>query len=170
MERIWNQTQHIITTHPEYKTENGNFNMIFNDNISIKEFIKYFYYIMPIIHTYVVRLTLKILYDIGRINELEYLVNDSIIRNRYMLLVNDEEKEREENKEIQLILNKTYLLCPHCFNEINNEKGNKELLRMWHLYCPFCKKIINLDRFIFYNCHKEGDEYIRGRYKSNKKG
>ena len=52
----------------------------------------------------------------------------------------------------------------------NIMKENEKILKMWYLYCPHCKKKINLDRFIFYNCHEENGEYIKGRYnRRNKK-
>ena len=59
LERIWNKTQHIITNCKYYKTEDGNLNMIFNDDKNIKDFVTYFYNIMPTICTYVLKLTLK---------------------------------------------------------------------------------------------------------------
>lgn len=52
---------------------------------------------------------------------------------------------------------------------IDNFKENEEILRRWYLYCPHCKNRIYLDRFVFYNCHKENGEYVKGRYNNKKK-
>lgn len=134
--------------------------MVFNDDENIREFITYFYHVMPTIQTYVLKLTLKILQKIGLINEIEYTVNNWIITNRFLMFNNQKKDEK-----IQKILNKTSLLCPRCFKEIENRNNN--LLELWYLNCPHCNKKINLDRFLFYNCHKEGDEYKKGRYSKN---
>ena len=136
--------------------------MIFNDDDNIKEFITYFYHVMPTIQTYVVKLTLKILKKIGLINEIEYAVNNCIITNRFLMFNNT-----KSNKEIKKILDNTSLLCPRCFKEIDNK--NNHFLEQWNISCPFCNKEINLDRFLFYNYHKEGNEYKKGRYNKNRK-
>ena len=68
--------------------------MIFNDAKNIKEFITYFYHIMPTIETYVIKLTLKILQKLELINEIEFIINNSITTNRYLMLTN-----KEKNKE-----------------------------------------------------------------------
>ncbi len=136
--------------------------MVFNDEDNIKEFITYFYHVMPTVQTYVVKLTLKILQKIGLINEIEYTVNNSIITNRFLMFNNS-----KNNKEIKKILDNTSLLCPRCFKKIDNK--NNHFLEQWYISCPFCNKEINLDRFLFYNCHKEGNEYKKGRYNKNRK-
>ena len=136
--------------------------MVFNDEDNIKEFITYFYHVMPTVQTYVVKLTLKILQKIGLINEIEYTVNNSIITNRFLMFNNS-----KNNKEIKKILDNTSLLCPRCFKKIDNK--NNHFLGQWYISCPFCNKEINLDRFLFYNCHKEGNEYKKGRYNKNRK-
>lgn len=155
LERIWNKTQHIITNCKYYKTEDGNLNMIFNDDKNIKDFVTYFYNIMPTICTYVLKLTLKILQNLGLINEIEYEINNIIITNRYLKF-----SKVGENIKLDKFLDETFLICPRCYKEIND----KDILNRWHLICPYCKKRINLDRFLFYNCHKEGEEYKSGRY------
>lgn len=160
LERVWNKTQHIITTCKHYRTEDGNLNMVFNDVENIKEFIDHFYRIMPVIQTYAIKIALKILQKLELINEVEYIVNNSIITNRFLMLTN-----KHINKELEDILNQTYLICPRCFNEINDDKGNKHILKLWNLKCPHCNKKVYLDRFLFYNCHKDGNEYKKGRYK-----
>lgn len=66
--------------------------------------------------------------------------------------------------DLDKLLNETLLICPRCYKKINNNNKNKNILEMWYLNCPHCKKRINLDRFLFYNCHKEGNEYKKGRY------
>ena len=137
--------------------------MIFNDDKNIKEFITYFYYIMPTIQTYVIKLTLKILKDLGLINEIEFFINNAITSNRYLMF-----SSNGENKKIEKLLNSTLLMCPRCLKEINNFKENKEILKMWYLYCPHCENKIYLDRFVFYNCHKENEEYVKGRYSKKK--
>lgn len=159
LEKIWNKTQHIITNCKHYKTEDGNLNMIFNDDRNIREFISYFYHIMPIIHTYTMKLTLKILQKLELINEIEYKINNTIITNRYLMFSNN-----EENVDLNKLLNETLLICPRCYKEINDNNQNKKILEIWYLDCPHCKKRINLDRFLFYNCHKEENEYKKGRY------
>ena len=138
--------------------------MIFNDVKNIKEFITYFYHIMPTIQTYVIKITLKVLQKLRLINEIEFIINNSITTNRYLMLIN-----KGTNKELKKLLNDTLLICPRCFKEINNFKENEEILRRWYLNCPHCKKRIYLDRFVFYNCHKENGEYIKGRYNNKKK-
>ena len=112
LERIWNKTQHIITTCPHYKTEDGNLNMIFNDDKNIKEFIEYFYYIMPTVQTYVAKLALNVLKKLGLINEIEFIINDLMITNRYLMFSN-----KNKNEELNDILNNTLLICPRCFKE-----------------------------------------------------
>lgn len=159
LEKIWNKTQHIITNCKHYRTEDGNLNMIFNDDKNIREFITYFYHVMPMIYTYTLKLTLKILQKLGLINEIEYIINNAITTNRYLMFSN-----HEKNMDLDKLLNETLLICPRCYKEINNNNKNKNILEMWYLNCPHCKKRINLDRFLFYNCHKEGNEYKKGRY------
>lgn len=134
--------------------------MIFNEEQNIKDFIVYFYHIMPTIHTYTIKLTLKILQQLQLINEIEYMVNNSLTTNRFLMFSNE-----KKNKELEDLLNETILICPRCFKEINYKNKNIELLKIWKLECPHCKKMIYLDKFLFYNCHKEGAEYKRGRYK-----
>lgn len=136
--------------------------MIFNDVKNIKEFIRYFYHIMPVVQTYVIKLTLKILKKLELINEIEFIINNSITTNRYLMISNN-----EKNRDLKDLLNKTLLICPRCFKEIKKFKENKEILKVWHIYCPHCKKKVYLDRFVFYNCHKENGEYVKGRYQCN---
>ena len=49
LERLWNQSTHLITTHKHYTTDSRNFNFIFSDDDSRQEQWNYLYRILPIL-------------------------------------------------------------------------------------------------------------------------
>lgn len=73
--------------------------MIFNDDKNIKEFITYFYHIMPTIQTYVIKITLKVLQKLGLINEIEFIINNSMTTNRYLMLSNKKGRYNSKKKK-----------------------------------------------------------------------
>ena len=89
--------------------------MIFNDDKNIKEFIEYFYYIMPTVQTYVAKLTLNVLKKLGLINEIEFIINDLMITNRYLMFSN---KNTNTTKKQAAELNLPLVLCSLIFSSI----------------------------------------------------
>lgn len=148
LERIWSQTSHIITTCKDYKTANGSLNMIFNDDDNIREYVNYFFIIMPYIQYYVMRLTFCFLKEEELISELEFLQNDA-------LLIINLNNIIAFPKDIYYDLIKNFsLLCPHCNNMIGlfkNKDIQDEISKAFYYKCPKCNKNINLDNFLFYN-------------------
>lgn len=162
LERIWNQTQHIITTCKHYKTKDGNLNMIFNDLEDISEFVNYFYLLMPVIQYYVVMITFKFLEDMDLINELEKTINYYLITIKYLKIMNKNSKNKM-NSDIMKILKDLFIICPKCAKTINKDTHISfyhNILSSWSITCPHCNKNIKLDRFIFYN-YKKIDKLLK---------
>lgn len=163
LERIWNKTQHIITTCKHYKTENGNLNMIFNDLEDIKEYVNYFYTLMPIIQYYVVMITFKFLEDMELVNDIEKNINYYLITIKYLnTIYKDNDKNNTINPNVMKILKDFFIVCPKCATIINNNTHKsfyKNILSSWNIICPNCTKNIKLDRYIFYNYNKVNKLY-----------
>lgn len=152
LERIWNKSSHIITICKDYKTDNGNLNMIFNDDANIREYVNYFFITMPYIQYYVTRLVFYYLKEEELINEIEFLQNDALL----LIKLNSVEKFP---KDIYYDLIKDFsLLCPNCNNMIElskNEDIQNQISKAFYYKCPKCKNNINLDNFLFYDTDLE---------------
>lgn len=148
LERIWNKTSHIITTCKDYQTTNGTLNMIFNDDDNIREYVNYFFIIMPYIQYYVMRLTFCFLKEEELISELEFLQNDAI------LLINLNNVIEFPKELYYDLIGNFSLLCPLCNNMIGllkNKEIQTEISNAFYYKCPKCNKNINLDKFLFYD-------------------
>jgi len=148
LERIWNKASHIITTCKDYKTDNGNLNMIFNDDKNIREYVNYFFIIMPYVQYYITRLVFNFLREEKLINEIEYLQNDALLLIKLNAIV-------VFPKDIYYDLIKDFsLLCPNCSNMIEllkNENIQNKISKDFCYKCPKCNKNIKLDKFLFYD-------------------
>lgn len=162
LEKIWNQTQHIITTYKYYKTKDGNLNMLFNKLDDIEEYVTYFYTFMPAIQYYVVMITFKFLENMDLINELEKTINYYLITIKYLKIMNKNSKNKM-NSDIMKILRDLFIICPKCAKNINKDTHisfYQDILSSWNITCPHCNKNIKLDRFIFYN-YKKIDKLLK---------
>ena len=145
LERLWNPASHIITTCKDYKTEDGNLNMIFNDVKNIEKLINHYFNIMPSVQHYVLKMFLSILYNEGLITEFEYIVNTSISSIKSAAVVTEINDNNIDN---------FIFVCPHCNNTFEFKDDinikNKCLFNL-NMTCSNCKKTIHLDKFLEYS-------------------
>ena len=155
LEKIWNKTIHIITTNPNYKTENGSLNMIFSSIDDVIQYDNYYFAIMPLIQFYTVRIMFYFLYEEGYISQLEFLQNNSLLTLNYYQLFCDTNEEYYKE-----LITDFHLICPKCGNIIkfNASMIREDNINLYYYFCKKCNSKISLSKFIHYSKEIE-DKY-----------
>lgn len=146
LEGIWNRAAHIITTFDAYKTEKGNFNMIFNDNKKNELLLNHYFSVMPTISSYVVELILSLLKKENLISDFEYEMNFTIFK---LKTISAFSTEKTDCGTVDGIL----FTCPFCKMNTQlklDKKLKDDILYKPKTICSNCKKEIRLYRFLKY--------------------
>ena len=146
LEGIWNRAAHIITTCSSYKTENGNFNMIFNDKKRNEELLKHYFSVMPLISSYTVELILNLLKKEKLISDFEFEMNYAMFRLKTISAFGTPEMNDE-------IINNILFTCPCCntTTQIKFDQNLKDdVLCNSSTICSSCNQKIRLDKFLNY--------------------
>lgn len=157
LEKIWNKTIHIITTNPNYKTENGSLNMIFSSIDDVIQYDNYYFAIMPLIQFYIVRIMFYFLYEEGYISQLEFLQNNSLLTLNYYQLFCDTDEEYYKE-----LITDFHLICPKCGNIIKFDASmiREDNVNLYYYFCKKCNNKISLSKFIHYSKEIE-DKYAK---------
>lgn len=156
LEYIWNPASHIITTFKNFKTANGNFNMIFNDEENDTKLMNHFFEVIPAIYNYTLRVFMYILKEEKLINDTEYAINSAITNIKNTVAINEKFKDNEN-------VNEFLFTCPHCFKSTylkENTQLKNDILYNSSTICTNCKHAIRLDKFLEYKVGEDNEENI----------
>lgn len=156
LQRIWNQSMHLITTSPNYLTERGNLNFIFTDNENWNEYWDYYYLVMPQLITYSLEICEALFISITAVTELELLFNRSVRYAKYSKISPDLDSAKKIEKEPYKILDlgketstNIFLTCDYCNQRvlINHELMN-EIIHNWSIKCTECLEEFSICKYI----------------------
>lgn len=144
LEKIWNKTSHIITTHNQYATENGNLNIIFATDDIVEENLVYFFKVCCNIQLYFIQLLFHFLKEENLISEVIFNNNMNKLYFAFSCIL-DEEVLRE-------IIKTMTIKCDNCGYKF---KVTKEILKMnnknktFNYNCKKCNKETKISGFVY---------------------
>lgn len=144
LEKIWNKASHIITTHSQYATENGNLNIIFATDDIVEENLVYFFKVCCSIQLYLVQLLFDFLKEENLISEKIFNKNMNNLFFAFSCAL--EEKIPKE------ITEKLTIKCNYCGNAF---KATEEILKKnnnnngFYYKCKKCKKESTITGFVY---------------------
>lgn len=143
LEKLWNKTLHIITTREDYSTEQGNLNIIFADDETIKENLIYFYKACVPIQMYFILLVLNIIKKENLISDYEFYNSINSFYHIFIAVLDEEIPESIAN---------TFLLwcdkCDNTFKISEEEKFNYNFEKnVFEFTCPYCHKKHRIGKF-----------------------
>ncbi|TCM99379.1 hypothetical protein EV294_102675 [Paenibacillus sp. BK033] len=155
LQRIWNQSMHLVTTSPNYPTDKGNLNFVFADKEIWNEYWDYYYIVMPQLLAYALEICEALFIKMTSVNEVELALNRTIRMAKYgqilpHLTVVDELKNYQD--EILSIISGSQiapcLSCEHCDQPIVlNDKIIKEMIKQWTITCSNCEEEYSICRY-----------------------
>lgn len=143
LEKLWNKAIHIVTDRKEYKTENGNFNMIFYDDDIVNEQITYIYKVLCSIQLYFIVLISNILLDEKLITEEEYNFNINNLFFAFCTTIKSDKLNNEQEKSLAY-------QCRYC-KEVNQFDKKQIINNHFKRKCNKCGKIYDIEKFDFFN-------------------
>jgi hypothetical protein len=155
LQRIWNQSMHLVTTSPNYTTDAGNLNFIFADQQIWKDYWNYYYTVMPQIMAYVIEICEALFLNVTSSDDFELLLNRTIRFAKYAKVQGEIEgidSFTDYLKQSIALLGENCVVatmkCEHCSEEI--EISHEIVMQMiddWNIICPHCKQSHNICKY-----------------------
>lgn len=147
LEQIWNNANHLITTHNEISnTEQGNLNFVFADETMLRDFSDYYYATVPAIMSYAIDLICEIFEGFAPLNQYTISMNklNRILRSLKMI----ESISFNSAKEVYSDLD-VPIICPRC--GLKMKMTDKRVLKFvsGKCTCRRCLKLVKTGRYIF---------------------
>lgn len=150
LEGLWNKANHLITTRPEYRTEDGNLNFIFSDSQARLDQTNYYYIILPSLLFYTTRLSALIFEKYIQPNKISEFINSSLWVIKFVDITHKKNKQRA----VRRLLNIIPFVCPVCYKLIplkNDYELGYSVTKLWEFKCPKCGNITKLDQYLTYD-------------------
>lgn len=147
LEHIWNNANHLITTHnPISKTGKGNINFVFTNEKELKIFSDYYYVVVPFIMGYATELICEMFEKMSLVNDYTCLIN-SINRTLKASFINGIEGILDINQ----IIKGTNLpfVCPNCGHKTEFSKQELQKIQFSNFCCSKCDKDFNANKYMF---------------------
>ncbi|MHA7582059.1 hypothetical protein ACX12E_16960 [Paenibacillus vandeheii] len=156
LQRIWNQSMHLITTSPNYSTNQGNLNFIFADDKIWSDYWNYYYLVMPQLITYSLEICEAIFTNISKVNEFDLSFNRSVRYAKYNKTLPSLESIAELEiypHEILNVLKKSggvaALTCEQCNQSIQiDDETMEKIVAGWFIKCNSCGEDHSICRYI----------------------
>lgn len=139
LNRIWDQSLHLITGNNHYPTKKQNFNFIFADDEIWFDYWRYFYIAIPSIMRFsievIVKLFEKITNPTQEIKEVNKLLRD------FKFLIHSKEENDKEITLLKSMLSHLTAVCDECGEEIKIDERIYEVVNSNSYKCPRCNKV-----------------------------
>lgn len=153
LQRIWNQSMHLVTTSTNYTTDDGNLNFIFADEQIWKNYWNYYYLVMPQLMAYVIEICEALFLNVIKVDTLELLLNRTIRISKYARVQVESEAanllKNYSNEWVALIEeNKVTMKCENCAKDIvMTREILQQMIENWTIICPHCKQEYNICKY-----------------------
>lgn len=149
--KVWNKALHIVTTHPEEKTEEQNLNFVFSTPKDKISQWKYLYWITPILLYHTVEVAEALMATIANINKTQDSVR-RLTRRLNLLFWQKSTSYFEEPGELRDLIEDIQasvdLTCPECSAEILMDEENvKSFAEIGEVSCRNCDTVLDLKSY-----------------------
>lgn len=155
LQRIWNQSMHLVTTSNNYKTEKSNLNFIFADEEIWDDYWNYYYLVIPQIMAYTLEICEANFLNTVKVDDFNIVLNRSIRSSKYFKVYSYLEESdllKDMPKDIYELLKegnaRAYIKCEGCGSKI---VVTKELLKLmvdeWYIVCKSCNENHSICRY-----------------------
>jgi len=155
LQRIWDQTIHLVTATRDYKTKAGNLNFVFADNKIWDEFTDYYYFVMPQLMTYVLGICESLFITKKDVDEVDLLLNRTVRFVKYANIQPDIEPINQLKNNLDLLIQVfesesivPCFTCESCNDKIKIDADIlNEIIQNWFIICPNCKQEHNICKY-----------------------
>ncbi|ADU32505.1 hypothetical protein [Evansella cellulosilytica] len=155
LQRIWNQSMHLVTTSPNYKTEKNNLNFVFADEEVWNDYWRYYYFTLPQLMAYVLEICESLFVKAVKVDSFNLFLNRCIRYAKYADVYPSVDLLKELKSQPN-ILYKTMkdsgivykFKCEHCEENIKlTLEVLDEMVDRWSVYCSSCYKEHNICKY-----------------------
>lgn len=155
LQRIWDQSMHLVTCNKNYKTDDGNLNFIFATNDIWNDYWNYYYIVLPQLMAYAIEICEALFLNIVKLDEFELLLNRTIRFNKYANIhpkIKVMDIFRIQPIKLVALLKENNIeatmKCECCTNDILiSHKIVKEMIENWTVICPHCGQEHNICKY-----------------------
>lgn len=155
LQRIWNQTTHIVTKNYNYPTKRGNLNFIFADSKIWDDYWNYYYLIVPHLMAYALEICESLFLLLVTIDDFQLTLNRLVRFNKFVNLpcnqtVKQNFPEMIDNL-IEILTQNNITPCFQCENCDDNipitASSISEMIDNYYTICPKCKARFNICKY-----------------------
>ncbi len=155
LQRIWNQSMHLVTSSPNYATENGNLNFVFADAKIWDDYWNYYYLVVPQIMAYALEICEALFLNVCNADTFELLLNRIIRINKYMKVIPETDEQTEVRGLAQELIKTleesnvtAQMKCQNCSKDIAiTTDVIKQMIENWAIICPHCQQEHNICKY-----------------------
>ena len=146
LEKIWNQANHLITTQPYTRTEDGTLNFIYPTEENLYDLIDRYYIIVPLILSYAIDLVCDMFKEFVSLNEYTVIMNKRTRIGRMMKMTDSIPFDKIRSL---FQIDNLPTICPHCRHIIKSTDRMINRLLDGELKCSKCRKTTDTHTYIF---------------------
>lgn len=155
LQRIWDQSMHLVTCNKNYKTDDGNLNFIFATNDIWDEYWNYYYLVLPQLMAYAIEICEALFLNVVKLDAFELLFNRTIRFNKYANVhtkIKEMDIFRMQSIKLVALLKENNIeasmKCECCTNDISiSDEIVKEMIENWTVICPHCGQEHNICKY-----------------------
>lgn len=155
LQRIWNQSMHLVTKSKHYKTERTNLNFIFADEEIWNEYWDYYYIIMPYLMAYVLEICEALFTNILEVDNLNIFLNRYVRSSKLFAVCPDlsiPKVVKDAPKDFSKLMGENNinisLKCKKCNMEIPlTSELIEQMVNNWVFFCPSCNEEYSICRY-----------------------
>ncbi|OIJ08859.1 hypothetical protein BKP35_17395 [Anaerobacillus arseniciselenatis] len=155
LQRIWNQSMHLVTTSPNYKTEKNNLNFIFADEQLWSEYWDYYYHVVPQLMAYVLEICEALFLSIVKVDSFNLFMNRNIRFIKYANVYPFFGSFNELNQVTKLLYSTIEdsnsgikIICENCSSDITlTTNVLNQMINGYWLCCSSCNREQNICKY-----------------------
>jgi len=159
LQRIWNQSIHLVTESPNYKTEKTNLNFIFANKEIWNDYWNYYYITVPQIMAYALEICEALFINTIEVDTPNLLLNRCIRYAKYADILPDIDSLKTLKDTLKDMPHEFYEIvensdvdfgfkCERCKKYIIlTLKVLNQMVNNWYVQCPLCHKEHNICRY-----------------------
>ena len=159
LQSIWNQSIHLVTQDPKYKTEKSNLNFIFADKEIWDDYWNYYYIAVPPIMAYALDICEALFLNTTEVDLPNLLLNQCVRHAKYSDTLPDIDSSETLKKTFKNMLYEFYEIiktsdvgfgfkCSKCKKYIILTLDVlNQMVNTWFIRCPFCHETHNICRY-----------------------